>query len=141
MAVMVPDAIRNIRMMSPLYELRLCPIGTIDSHGTPAWRGIVSPTSRAATGDSASITKPGSTPARKQIAASENGSTSAAAAAAGERGRPRKVTPNALTKQAAASAADKASSAPAAGTKNLRPHDGSCGLSRIAWNVSHSETK
>ena len=49
--------------------------------------------------------------------------------------------PKALTKQAAASAADSASSAPTAGTRNFRPHDGSCGLSRIAWKVSHSETK
>ena len=57
------------------------------------------------------------------------------------RGRPRKVTPKALTKQAAASAADSASSAPTAGTRNFRPHCGSCGLSRIAWKVSHSETK
>ena len=32
-------------MMSPLYELRLWPIGTIDSHGTPACLGIVSPMS------------------------------------------------------------------------------------------------
>ena len=59
------------------------------------------------------MTKPGSTPARKQIAAStnmaasENSSTSVAACGCGERGRPRKITPNALTKQAAASAADK----------------------------------
>ena len=49
--------------------------------------------------------------------------------------------PNALTKQAAASAADSASSAPTAGTRNFSPQDGSCGLSRIAWKVSHSETK
>ena len=62
-------------------------------------------------------------------------------AAAGERGRPRKVTPNALTKQAAASAAESASSAPTAGTISLRPHCGSCGLTRIAWKVSHSDTK
>ncbi len=49
--------------------------------------------------------------------------------------------PNALTKQAAASAADSASSAPTAGTRIFRPHCGSSGLSRIAWKVSHSETK
>ena len=49
--------------------------------------------------------------------------------------------PNALTKQAAASAADSASSAPTAGTRNFRPQCGSSGLSRIAWKVSHSETK
>jgi hypothetical protein len=30
------------------HAVRLWPIGTIDSHGTPAWRGIVSPVSRAA---------------------------------------------------------------------------------------------
>ena len=49
--------------------------------------------------------------------------------------------PNALTKQAAASAADSASSAPTAGTRIFSPHDGKSGLSRIAWKVSHSETK
>ena len=57
------------------------------------------------------------------------------------RGRPRKVTPKALTKQAAASAADSASRAPTAGTRIFRPHCGRSGLSRIAWKVSHSETK
>ena len=64
-----------------------------------------------------------------------------ACAATGVRGRPRKATPKALTKQAAASAADSASMAPTAGTMILRPQDGSAGLSRIAWKVSHSETK
>ena len=64
-----------------------------------------------------------------------------ACAAAGVRGRPRKVTPKALTKQAAASAADSASSAPTAGTRIFSPHCGRSGLSRIAWKVSHSETK
>ena len=38
------------------------------------------------------------------------------------RGRPRNVTPKALTKQAAASAADSASSAPTAGTRIFSPH-------------------
>src|SRR5260221_14583821 len=127
-AVREPDATRNVRMMSPLYELRLSPIGTIDIRGTAAWGGIVPPVNMSVTDESASMTKPGSTPARKQTAAStniavrENVSTSAAAFAAGERGRPRNVTPNALTKQAAASAAERASSAPAAGTVSLRPH-------------------
>ena len=51
------------------------------------------------------------------------------------------MTPNALTKQAAASAADRASIAPTAGTISLMPQDGTSGLSRIAWKVSHSETK
>ena len=50
--------------------------------------------------------------AKKNIAASENRSVSRARSAAGVRARPRKVTPNALTKQAAASAAESASSAP-----------------------------
>ena len=49
--------------------------------------------------------------------------------------------PKARTKQAAASAAASASSAPTAGTSSFSPHCGSCGLSRIAWKVSHSETK
>ena len=49
--------------------------------------------------------------------------------------------PNALTKQAAASAADSASAAPIAGIRNFSPHCGSAGLTRIAWKVSHSETK
>ena len=75
------------------------------------------------------------------MAASELRSVSCAAAAAGVRGRPRKLTPNALTKHAAANAADSASSAPTAGTRNFNPHDGNCGLSRMAWNVSHSDTK
>jgi hypothetical protein len=25
--------------------------------------------------------------------------------------------------------------------RSFKPHDGNCGLSRIAWNVNHSETK
>jgi hypothetical protein len=49
--------------------------------------------------------------------------------------------PNALTKQAAASAAESASSAPTVGTRNFSSHCGSAGLSRMAWKVSHSETK
>ena len=49
--------------------------------------------------------------------------------------------PNALTKHAAASAADSASSAPSAGIAIFRPHCGRSGCSRIAWKVSHSETK
>ena len=40
--------------------------------------------------------------------------------------------PNARTKHAAASVAASASSAPAAGTRNFRLQDGSCGLSRMA---------
>ena len=49
--------------------------------------------------------------------------------------------PKALTKQAAASAADSAMTAPTAGTRNFRLHCGRSGLTRIAWNSSHSETK
>ena len=49
--------------------------------------------------------------------------------------------PNALTKHAAASAAEQARVAPTAGTSNRATHCGSCGLKRIAWKVSHSETK
>ena len=93
------------------------------------------------------MNSPGRTPASRQsaananIAASEARSVSCACSAAGVRGRPRKVTPNALTKQAAASAADRASMAPAAGTISFKAHEGSAGLSRMAWKVSHSETK
>ena len=79
--------------------------------------------------------------AKASMAASEARSTSCACAATDVRGRPRKVTPKALTKQAAASAAESASMAPTAGTMILRPQEGSAGLSRIAWKVSHSETK
>src|ERR1019366_3466626 len=108
---------------------------------------MLTPTRLLVTGASASMKKPGTMPAtrqiaaRKNIAASELLSVSFAFAAAGVRARPRKLTPNALTKQAAASAADNASSAPTAGTRNFNPHDGNCGLSRMAWKVSHSETK
>ena len=80
-------------------------------------------------------------PAKMNMAASDALSVSFASAAAGRRGRPRKVTPNALTKQAAASAAESASMAPTAGTISLMPHEGTSGVSRIAWKVSHSETK
>src|SRR5216683_600802 len=73
--------------------------------------------------------------------ASEKGSASPAFATTGDRGRPRKVTPKALTKHAAASAADNASTAPTEGTRIFRPHCGSAGLKRMAWKVSHSETK
>src|SRR5262249_12758429 len=106
-----------------------------------------SPTRTSVTGANASMKKPGRMPAtrqsaaKKNIAAREKRSVSRARSAAGVRARPRKVTPKALTKQAAASAAESASSAPTAGTKSLSPQDGSCGLSRIAWKVSHSETK
>src|SRR5260370_19290305 len=79
--------------------------------------------------------------ANTNIAASDQRSVSCAREASGRRGRPRKVTPKALTKQAAASAADSANNAPTAGTRNFNPHDGSCGLCRIAWKVSHSDTK
>src|SRR5436305_9223804 len=89
----------------------------------------------------------GSTPATRQSAASVNiaardqRSVSTASRATALRGRPRNVTPNALTKHAAASAAESASSAPIAGTRNLSSHWGRAGLKRIAWKVSHSETK
>ena len=86
-------------------------------------------------------------PARRQstariaIAASEKRSTSCALATAASRGRPRKVKPNARTKQAPASAAASAKSAPTAGIMSFSPHCGICGLSSTAWKVSHSETK
>ena len=51
------------------------------------------------------------------------------------------MIPKALTKQAAASAAESASNPPTAGARNFSTHCGSWGLSRIAWKVSHSETK
>src|SRR3989304_2112709 len=108
---------------------------------------MLMPTRLLVTGATASIKKPGRMPAtrqiaaRKNIAASELVSVSRAPAAAGVRARPRKVTPNALTKHAAAKAADSANKAPTAGTRNFRPQDGNCGLSRMAWKVSHSDTK
>src|SRR5690348_8184083 len=103
--------------------------------------------SSLATGAKASMKTPGSTPAarqtaaRKYIAAREVLSVSFAHSATDVRGRPRKLMPKALTKQAAASAAESASSAPTAGTSNFSPQDGNCGLNNMAWKVSHSETK
>ena len=77
------------------------------------------------------MTKPGRMPATQAQsgkgehgAPAKRGRSPALAAAAGVRGRPRKVTPNALTKQAAASAADRASIAPTAGTISFEPQDG-----------------
>src|SRR6516164_10231494 len=122
-------------------------MGTIDSHGSADCTGMRSATSALTTGASASITGPGIIPIRKHrvakmnMAASDQRSTSCAPAEMVVRGRPRNVTPNALTKQAAASAADNASIAPTAGTISLIPHDGTSGLRRIAWKLSHSETK
>src|ERR1043166_1168417 len=145
-AVSVPDTTRKNRITAPLYELRLSAIGTIESHGSLC-AGMRPPASGATTFASRSITGPGSTPVMKHstakipMAASEQRSTSCAFAAASVRGRPRKLTPNILTKQAAARAAPSASNAPTAGTRNLSGHCGSCGLIRIAWNVSHSDTK
>src|SRR5260370_33329398 len=75
------------------------------------------------------------------IAESEYRSTSCAASAAELRARPRKVTPNALTKHAAANAAARASRAPTAGTIIFRAHCGNSGLCNMAWKISHSETK
>ena len=83
----------------------------------------------------------GTCAASTNIAASEKRSTSRACAATVLRGRPRKLTPNAFTKHAAASAADNASSAPSAGMAIFSPHCGRFGCSRMAWKVSHSETK
>ena len=75
------------------------------------------------------------------MAVVEKRSTSRAFVAAAVRGRPRNTTPKALTKQAAASAAERASIAPIPGTTIFRPHCGSAGLCRIAWKISHSEAK
>src|SRR5262245_31951835 len=108
---------------------------------------MLSPTIAVAAGASASMKKPGRIPARRQSPASANidvkekGSVSCGLAAAQLRGEHKKVMPKAFTKQAAAKAAESASSAPTAGTRNFRLHDGSSGLNRIAWKVSHSETK
>ena len=66
------------------------------------------------------------------MAAREKRSVSTAAAAAAERGRPWNVTPKALTKQAAAKAADSASTAPTAGTRNFKPKGARRGLTRMA---------
>src|SRR5260221_7332696 len=75
------------------------------------------------------------------MAESEYRSPSCAASAAGLRGRPRKVMPNALTKHAAANAAARANMAPTAGTIIFRAHCGRSGLCSTPWKISHSETK
>src|SRR5258708_22213757 len=105
------------------------------------------PTSIWVTGLMLSMTKPGNTPASRHNAANtsialrDQRSVSRAVVAASERERPRNVIPNALTKHAAASAAEQASVAPTAGTRSLGTHCGSCGLRRMDWNVTHSDTK
>ena len=141
------ESVMNTSTSKPLYELRLAAIGTIESHGSLSCIGMRLSRIASVIGESASITSPGSIPASRQnaarmnIAESEYRSTSSAFSAAGLRGRPRKVTPNALTKHAAAKAAAKASSAPTAGTIIFRAHCGSSGLCNTAWKISHSETK
>jgi hypothetical protein len=108
------------------------------SHSRLAWCGMLLPTMVLATGASASMNRPGKIPttrqsaARKTRAARDHPSLSLAEAATGVRARPRKLTPNSLTKQAAASAAASASNPPTAGMISFSPHEGSCGLKRIA---------
>ncbi len=100
------------------------------------WAGMRAPSvSAVTTGASASMTRPGKTPASRQSAGegehrarARSGRPPRPARPPALRGRPRKVMPNALTKQAAASAAESASMAPTAGTRNLRPHCGRSGL-------------
>src|SRR6202171_3057249 len=141
------DIVMNTSTSNPLYELWLSAIGTIESQGSLAWIGMRPPRISVVIGESASITSPGKIPASRQSAArmnmaeSEYRSTSSAASAASLRGRPRNVTPNALTKHAAAKAAARASSAPTAGTMIFSAHCGSWGLCNTAWKISHSETK
>src|SRR5258708_732448 len=139
------EAVMNASTKRPLYELLVSAIGTIESHAWPSWAGMRPPTVAWAAGARASMTRPGSTPAsrhravRMNMAPSENASVSRADAAAGVRGRPRKVIPNALTKQAAARAADRARTAPTAGASSFRAQASSRGLSRMAWKVIPSE--
>ncbi len=108
---------------------------------------MLTPTSARTMGDKASMMTPGKMPAsrhstlRAPMATSEKRSTSCASFAASLRGRPKKPMPKARTKQAPASAAASASRAPTAGISSFSAHDGSDGLSRIAWNTSHSEAK
>ena len=122
-------------------------MGTIESQSITICAGIRRADETVHRRAKASMNRPGKTPAIRHsaananIAASEKRSASAARLAASVRGAARKVIPNALTKHAAASAADSASNAPTAGTNSFRPHEGNWGLSRIAWKVSHSETK
>jgi hypothetical protein len=94
-AVSDAEASRKRQMTSPLYELRLAEIGSIESHAMRAWGGIAPPVSRVQTGCSQSMTKPGKMPASTQstappiIAPTDQRSASTAAVAAAERGRPR----------------------------------------------------
>src|SRR5690348_8531234 len=98
-AAVKPARPMKTKTRSPSYELRLAVIGTIDNQGSLAWIGMRLPISAWLTGASASMTKPGRMPANRQsaakpnIAVSEKRSVSVAVAEAGERGRPRKVTP------------------------------------------------
>src|SRR5258708_19698578 len=104
------------------------------------------PTSIWVTGLMLSMTKPGNTPASRHNAANtsialrDQRSVSRAVVAASERERPRNVIPNALTKHAAASAAEQASVAPTAGTRSLGTHYGSYRLNQIDFNQTHPLT-
>src|ERR1700710_2138862 len=90
------DTVMNTITSSPLYELRLSAIGTIESQASLAWIGMRLLRISIVTGESASITGPGRIPASKQraarmnMAASEVRSTSGAGSAGGLGGRPRK---------------------------------------------------
>ena len=58
--------VMNTSTSSPLYELRLAAIGTIESHGSLACIGMRLPRICTVMGESASMTNHGKTPASKQ---------------------------------------------------------------------------
>src|SRR5438445_303799 len=103
-AAIEADETTKMKTSRPLYELRLSAIGTMESQPAPTCCGMLAPIRLLAMGASASMKKPGRMPAIRQIAArryiadKEYLSISCAVAAAGVRGRPRKLTPKALTK-------------------------------------------
>src|SRR5208337_259028 len=138
LAARLAEMTMNRNTRSPLYELRLSATGAIDSQAIDDWVGIWAPIATCVAGLTASIAWPGKTPARRHsvariaIVASAKRSASRARSAASVRGRPRKVMPNALQKQAAASAADSASTAPTAGANIFSTQDGNSGLNNMA---------
>src|SRR5262245_44184377 len=79
-------------------------MGTIESQGSVVCAGMWAPTRPCVTGASPSMKRPGRTPDMRQkranasMAASDARSVSCALAARRVRGRPRNVTPKALTK-------------------------------------------
>ena len=147
-ALVATAASRLAKRTSPLYELWLAAVGSNGAHGGRKFCvGIRLAVRNCETGPSRFCENTGKNAGddaatgktehrRKRSSIGFDGSLCRRAARTPEEG-----DPEALTKHAAAKAADSAKIAPAAGARKRKAHCGNVGLKKIAWNVSHSDAK